>query len=588
MLIDTWSKPEDLAELGLRWWMGQRYAIGWKGHVYLPSLAGGERSVAAFSAALEIRGVRAAAAELSGVFGLFIYDRRSGTWQVMVDNAGLYKVFHAGATVSTSFLELIGARPSAHGSVRPECLLEYIAQGAVYGPDTFLSGIRKLRGDEILEINPERPSAPLLTSKHLVLPPPSEELVLANFAELACSLAERRVSADITGGFDTRVILCLLRHCGLDPELAVSGPPTAEDVIIPGRIAALLRRPLLVTGHDLSWLDQELRLCFAAGDGQSDAVLFHRDWQHARARLDRGIEVMVHGGGGAHFKDFFCFQDFPRYGSPRTNFGRYYDLRISPVSTPPRYFTRDGAELARELRVRTLARFEPYRAPTNNESYDRIAYFLRAPEFYGRYSTTYINMGLDFVAPFLEYKNALIGMRLSPWARFFNGWHRRTLTAHCPQLAALPTTEGYTGSTALRHMAPDLVSYTRMQLRRVAKKTSQRLLGRSLFDKLGSATVNHPELLPRVRTLEIFAESLERLKVIGILAPDLTAADVRSIHVGRMLTAGLFLRELDLVPASSRLPMVQRSAPPLRVYRDPKSIARGSPADRRVRSHPQA
>jgi hypothetical protein len=261
---------------------------------------------------------------------------------------------------------------------------------------------------------------------------------------------------------------------------------------------------------------------------------------------------MSHGGGGAHFKDFFCFQDFPRYGSAKVNFGRYYDLRISPVRTPAGYFTARGARFAREVRARSLACFETYRAPTNNESYDRVGYFLRAPEFYGRYCSSYINLGLDVVTPFLEYCNALVGMRLSPWARFFNGWHRRVLTTHCPALAALPTTEGYTASTAPRHLLPDLVGYAGMQARRVAKKTSQRLVGKALFNKLGAATVNDPALLPRVRASSTFAEALERLKAVDILALRLTPAEVRDIHVGRVLTLGLFLGELDGDAAAAR------------------------------------
>ena len=115
-------------------------------------------------------------------------------------------------------------------------------------------------------------------------------------------------------------------------------------------------------------------------------------------------------------------------------------------------------------------------------------------------------------------------MRLSPWLRFFNGWHRRVLSAHCPALASLPTTEGYSTSSALRHVALDILGYSRTQIRRVVKKAAQRLTGRPVLDRLGATTVNDPMLLPRVRASRAFAEALGQLKTTDLLAQDLPAS----------------------------------------------------------------
>ena len=389
-----------------------------------------------------------------------MFDRQRRIWQIAVDNAGLYKVFQARGVAATSFLELASERPDLRGSLKPEAVIDFVAHGCVYGPATFLSGIRKLRAEEVLELDARYPGSVRLSTKRLPLPLVDSEAVLARIGHLARSLAGRKVSADLTGGADTRLLVCLLRQHGLDPEFAVCGLPNSADVIIAERIASLLGSPLLTNQPDLSALEDELEQCFLAGDGQIDSAFFHIDWRHAQVRLARGVEVIVHGGGGAHFKDFYAFQDFPLYGRSRANFRRYYDLRVCPVELPRHYFTPRGADIASQARERALAAYEPYAGPTNNESYDRVSYFLRAPEFHGGNYATYINLGLDVAAPLLEYENALVGMRLSPWLRFFNGWHRRVLSAHCPTLAALPTTEGYSTSTALRHLVPDTLGYT--------------------------------------------------------------------------------------------------------------------------------
>ena len=63
MLIDGRDAPAQVAEPGLRWWEGERFRIGWKGHVYLPGKAAGTPSVAELAARLEDRTLAALAKE---------------------------------------------------------------------------------------------------------------------------------------------------------------------------------------------------------------------------------------------------------------------------------------------------------------------------------------------------------------------------------------------------------------------------------------------------------------------------------------------------------------------------------------------
>jgi hypothetical protein len=62
-------------------------------------------------------------------------------------------------------------------------------------------------------------------------------------------------------------------------------------------------------------------------------------------------------------------------------------------------------------------------------------------------------MGLDVTAPLLDYHNVHSAIALSPWSRFFYCWHRKMITANCPELAALPTADGLTTSSEPRQAA---------------------------------------------------------------------------------------------------------------------------------------
>jgi hypothetical protein len=154
-------------------------------------------------------------------------------------------------------------------------------------------------------------------------------------------------------------------------------------------------------------------------------------------------------------------------------------------------------------------------------------------------------MGLDVVAPLLDYRIALVAIGMSPWRRFFHGWHRRVLTAHCPDLAVLPTAEGFSASSEPWRVLADLRAYTATQLQRAGKKASQRLTGRARFHIVGAFVADAPGFMSRLRASPHFALALKRLKAAGILAPGETGAALRDVHVGRAITLGMFLGEVE-------------------------------------------
>jgi hypothetical protein len=49
-----------------------------------------------------------------------------------------------------------------------------------------------------------------------------------------------------------------------------------------------------------------------------------------------------------------------------------------------------------------------------------------------------------------------------------------------------------------------------------------------------------------LRATNSFSGSLAALKRVGLLSPDVTPAEVRDIHVGRILTAGMLARRLGV------------------------------------------
>ena len=545
MLIDATTRPDGLQEAGLKRWESERWTVLWKGFVFSPGRGAGVPSIEHLADQLATRELRHLAQTLRGVFGLFVHDRQNRTWQIAVDNAGLYRIHYDDRFAATSFLELITATARSADDLEPAAVASYLTCGYVFGADTLIAGIRKLRADQVLELGDGAP-APRIVQKSLR--PPSADAtatVSAYFADLATAVHGRRLSVDATGGFDTRLILCMLHHHGVDFEMAVSSARESSDKRIAEQIARMLQRPFVVTGHDIEHLEQDLVATFHDADAQTDLRHFHRNRQNVLGRRERGVEVMAHGGGGEVFRDYFFVHDFPFYGSASANFPRYYDLRFATVRIALQHVGRDYRPLVAASRAEAVRRFELFRSPTNNMSFNRVAYFLRAPEFFGPFFSGYINLGVEVVAPFLDYDNAMAGMNLPPWQGFYNRWHRAMITRHNPALAALPTSEGYTASSAARHLPGDLWAYGIAQASRVGKKLGQRALGRTLFHRVGALASDSPGYNDRLRQTSHFATAIERLKSAGILAADLDPDDLREAHLGRILTLGMLLGHVD-------------------------------------------
>ena len=206
--------------------------------------------------------------------------------------------------------------------------------------------------------------------------------------------------------------------------------------------------------------------------------------------------------------------------------------------------------------------------PTNNETYNCLWYFMRSGDHVGQFYSNYINSGLNVAAPYLDFRIAHVGMRLPPWRTIFTRWHRSVITQSCPEIASIPTSDGYTASSQLRYLPRNFAGYAFTQLRRAAKKTSQKLLGRAMFHKAGAFAADAPGFVARLRASKLFARAMHRLQVAGILSPELEPAAVRDIHVGRIFTMGLLLAHLDRVkpdipevPQTAAAPALDLPAP---------------------------
>jgi hypothetical protein len=520
-------------------------AIYWSGFLYADGKASGIDSVRRFAEALA-NGLPEATNCLKGVYMVVVTGKVSGDAYAFVDSSGLFHAFYSSRGVSSSFLTLVSQHRLNFSDLSPEALVQFFHFGYVPFGGTFSQEINRLNGEQIVCISSEG-VMDLMPKNSRVLdrePPCDFEELLKSFST---SVAAEKVSIDLTGGIDSRLLAVMLEYFGLPFELSVSGLDDDEDVVIARKVAMILNRPLYVTHHQVEDFESSLPVLFEVCDGLFDVANAHGPLQNQRERRARGATLMITGAGGELFKDFWWLQDFPFYRRHAANLERLYSTRIVPVEPRHDYLAEPYADMSRRLRSTYLQRLTGYVAEGNTQTYDRIYYFVKMPDVVGRLMSNHAWL-LHCHAPYLEPEIAAVGYKLPRSTRFFNLFHRRMTTRYRPAAARIPTSEGgMSVSSEPGAIAVDLGKYVINRLSRLARKFGQKIFGRRVLERgPTSATLNRD--LPRYTAT---TKGLERLKDVGILRSDLVLRDIEPSYCGNVLSLGMFI---DWVEGGSKPP----------------------------------
>jgi hypothetical protein len=516
------------------------WVLHWRGFVYSPGRRAGADSLASCDWSLGNDGVLAAARSLKGSYVLSAMERGGDHHFVFTDAGGHVQAFSAGDAVSTSFLQLCDRAHVQLSDIDPHAVAELLDLGNVYRGRTLVPSIRQLTPGHVYElIGGGRPRDLDAAIPSIAASPPDALTIQGFFRDLSEALRGLRVSVDLTGGSDSRLVATLLAR-DLDVECAVTGVAGNLDIEISARVARALERPLHVLYHRIGALESELGELFDISDALSDLLAFHRVHQNALARRGRGAQVALTGAGGELYKDFWWLQDLPRYHRHHANLERLFDLRFRTVGLPVEMLRGEYATAAAEVRERTLQSMRQLIMPLNTQTYDRIYYEMKMRVVAARFLSMTSRI-LPCDSPLLDPELTRLGFSLPRGERFFNRFHRSVLTAASPEVARVGTAEG--GMSLSREplrQAVDTIAYTGDKLRRLTAKMREHVSGGALQQQ----RPDHPGLIPAARACAAFGASVTRLRSCGVLARGVDEAAVPDRYVGRLLTLGMFVERL--------------------------------------------
>jgi asparagine synthase (glutamine-hydrolysing) len=268
--------------------------------------------------------------------------RKGDETEIVLDSFGGFLVFYDSARqiASSSFLAVASALD--HVTLGAQGACEYVFNGVVSGNATIFDEVLLApvnaritvgqRGIEIRRRPLEVPTA-VSTESFETTVERSLELLDRYFAAVAASFGGR-VSCALSGGYDSRLILALLRRHGIHPRVYVYGPPGDKDVGLARAIAE-------GEGFALEVVDKDKQLAvapsefgavahenFLVNDGYTWGGIFTNGAEAAqRASRVSGNVLALNGGGGEIWRNFFYLLD--RTYSPREILWSFYS-RFDP------------------------------------------------------------------------------------------------------------------------------------------------------------------------------------------------------------------------------------------------------------------
>ena len=257
---------------------------------------------------------------LRGAFCLVI--AKPDSLRLLTDAMGTYRVYRSSdwSVISSSFLATLAS--CSKPAFDTQGVYQYVFNGATFGTRTPVAEIGQLgHAEDVLidgTVQEHRYSTPVVSgferrtfSDHI----DANISALRDWFSQLTSQFPGRIDAALSGGYDSRLILALLRAQNEKPRLHVYGPPGDSDVRIATAIAdgegfSLYHIDKAMFAADAASTAERVQKNFRAFDGLPTDGIFDTgaDLATRRARA-AGRFLQLNGGGGEIFRNFHYLPD---------------------------------------------------------------------------------------------------------------------------------------------------------------------------------------------------------------------------------------------------------------------------------------
>jgi hypothetical protein len=263
---------------------------------------------------------------LSKVFGQYsLIVSKEGRLYLLNDTAGVYHVYSnkSKGVISSSFLAVLKALPEK--SISPQELYEYVFNSSFFGDQTLIKQIELIDSKTIWQLSPELSAIRKATPPVIRLDKTGsfDEMVegvssnLIDYFSILKAAFGDSICSSITGGFDSRLMLALMRKVGISPHLYIYGSEDSANI----RIAKLITKGVGLAIEHEDWskfpgfaedeFPELLEKQYYLRDGLGHETGTFGSIPDLNARLKRAEKgrLQLNGTGGEIYRNFWVLPD---------------------------------------------------------------------------------------------------------------------------------------------------------------------------------------------------------------------------------------------------------------------------------------
>lgn len=257
--------------------------------------------------------------ELYGCFSIIIHNVLDGSVIFFCDNMGympIYYTFTGTPIFSSSLIDIVERTGQTQKDLDWNAVFSFLEFGFCHSNLTFFKDIKKCAGDCIYKIE----NGCIHTNQKEYKYSESIKNIddyIKQLKKILSAFKKEKVLFDITGGTDSRLLVCLAESIGLNYELFVRGHSDAVDIKIAKKIAVLLNRPLHVMeakAFDEFTDESFLQLCTEL-DGMYMPLEGFQLLEAYKKRQQTGCTYNIGGLGGEYYKTFWLLRNKKINGS---------------------------------------------------------------------------------------------------------------------------------------------------------------------------------------------------------------------------------------------------------------------------------
>jgi hypothetical protein len=429
-------------------------------------------------------GVREMARRLQGVFSLLIVDLRSRRVHVVTDRCGslhvYYRRFPDGYAVCSSSAVLALC---ADSRLDPIAVHEFVATGIVYEERSLWADVQKIGPATVLTFDGSGVDEQTYWTFSEV---DAEKLNLEEAVEQthhglvevlkALPDGDQPLISDLTGGYDSRLLLAGLLDAGRPFRTTVSGSTSDHpDVVVAGRIASEFGLQHQHVMSERVPSAEEFDAALRMTDGEYDAFDYARIL-HTHRLLSAGNRMSLNGSFGELARGYWWELLWPNLAQHRSlDAEMVARRRFAAVAYDASIFDVAGQLNLRSHMAEVVSHaIRPIAGFPNTSQMDCVYFTLRMQRWQGRIGSSTNQLWPAFPPiGFAQVLDPILAARAK--TRFRSLLVRRLFARFAPRLSRLPLEHGYPPMPAtamnLWRFAPVLAHYGG----KVVSKVSARL-----------------------------------------------------------------------------------------------------------------